>query len=83
MAVTDAFCGTHSMHVTRLKRIEGADDMKRYARATYDRARSRLLNSELNLIVEIRFGVKCECVRVQRDMLWSENECSYVLCEIL
>ena len=83
VAVTDVFCGTHSPRVTRLECFERTDDMKHYARATYIRARSCLVNSELNLIAEIRSGVKCECVRVQCDMLWCENECSYVLCDML
>ena len=83
LAATDAFGGTRSLRALRFEQIEGTDDMKRYARATYISARSCLVNSALDLFVEIRFGVKCECVLVQRDMLWSENECSYVLCEIL
>ena len=83
VAVTDVFCGTHSPRVTRLECFERTDDMKHYARATYIRARSCLVNSELDLIAEIRSGVKCECVRVQCDMLWCENECSYVLCDML
>ena len=44
VAVTDAVCGTHSLRVTRFRRIEETDDMKRYARTTYIRARSCLVN---------------------------------------
>ena len=81
--VTVALCGTHSLRATRLKRIERTDNMERYARVTYIRVRSCLVNSELDSIVVIRFGVRCECVRVQCDMLWCENECSYLPCNML
>ena len=57
--------------------------MARYAQGTYIRVRSCLVNSELNPIVVIRFGVKCECVRVQHDISWYENECSYIPCHML
>ena len=77
MAVTDAVCGTHSLRATRPRRIEETDDMRRYARATYIRALSCLVNSGLEPIAAIRFGVKRECVRVQHDMLWYETERSY------
>ena len=83
VAVTDVFCGTHSPRATRLEFIEWTDAMKHYARATYIRARSCLVNSELDLIAEIRSGVKLECVHVQCDMFWCENKCLYVLCDML
>ena len=82
MAVTEAVCGTHSLRVTRLKPGERTHDTKRYARVTYIRARSRLVNSELDPIVMIRIGVIYECLRVQRDMLWCENERLYVPCDM-
>ena len=82
MAATEAVCGIHSLRSTRLKLGEGTDDRKRYARVTYIRARSSHVNSELDHIVMIRVGVKYECLRVQRDMLWCENECSYLPCDM-
>ena len=69
VAVTDAVSGTHSLRATRFRRFEEMDDMKRYARTTYIRARSCLVNSGLDPIAAIRFGVKRECVRVQHDMI--------------
>ena len=74
IAVSEVVCGIHSLRVRRLKFIERTDDTKRYARVTHIRSRSRLVNSELDPIAMIRVGVKCECLRVQRDMLWCENE---------
>ena len=38
--------------------------------------------SELDPIVMKRGGMKYECSRTQRDMLWCENERSYVLCDM-
>ena len=80
-AVTEAVCGTHSLRATRLKLGETADDTKRYTRTTYIGARSRPVNSELDPIAMKRGGMKYECSRTQRDMLWCENEHSYVLCD--
>ena len=82
MAVTEAVCGIHSLRVTRIKLGERADDTKRYARMTYIGARSRPVNSELDPFAMIRGGMKYECLRTQRDMLWCENELSYVPCDI-
>ena len=83
MAVTEAVCGIHSLRAARIKLTGRTDNMKHYAQVAYIRARSCLVNSELDPIVVIRFGVKCECLRVQRVMQWCENECSYVPCDIL
>ena len=64
VAVTDAVCGTHKVRATRLRRIEETDDMKHYARTTYIRARLCLVNSGLDPIAAIRFGMNvntCAC----------------------
>ena len=82
MAVKEAVCGTHSLRATRLKLGETADDTKRYTRTTYIGARSRPVNSELDPIAMTRGGMKYECSRTQRNMLWCENERSYVLCDM-
>ena len=83
VAVTGAAYGNHSLRATRIRRIEGTDDMKGYARTTYIRARSCLVNSGLNPIAAICFGVKRECVRLQHEMVWYENECLYLPCDML
>ena len=83
MAVTEAVCSTHSLRVTRLNLAETTDDTKHYARVTYIRACSRLVNFKLDPIVMIHIGMKYEFLRAQHDILWCENEflCMYhVIC---
>ena len=44
VAATEAVCGTHSLRATRLKLIESTNEMKPYARVTFLKARSSVVN---------------------------------------
>ena len=82
VAVRLAVCGINSLCVMCLILGERVVSTKRYTWVTYIRACSCLVNSEHNPNVVIHYGVKYKCLRVQCDMLWCENECSYEPCDM-
>ena len=82
MTVTEAVGSIHSLRATCLKLGERVVSTKRYTWVTYIRACSCLVNSEHNPMVMIHNGVEYKCFCIQRDMLWCENEHSYVPCDM-